>query len=236
MKTYKILIVEDDLDIGESLKEILECLNNEVVTVARSYEEAKRALSANNFDLATLDIQLQGVGSGFDVADLINRNHHIPYVFTTAFADEGTIEIAKDKYPYGYVVKPYGIKDVHVAVELAMSLRESKYDTNNIDQSIFVRYNGRLVKISLNELLWIEAKGDYALFKTIDKGYLVHATIKSIDKQLQNKGFIKVHRSYIVNKSMVDDIEETNLMIREKIIPISRGNKNTLLTSLNLLA
>jgi DNA-binding LytR/AlgR family response regulator len=89
--------------------------------------------------------------------------------------------------------------------------------------------------VKIEDILFVEAKGDYALFKTKSKGYIVHTTIKNAEERLINYNFQKVHRSYIVNISKIVDIEESNLLIEDKVIPISRANKEALINRLNLL-
>ena len=92
-----------------------------------------------------------------------------------------------------------------------------------------------LIKVEIDDLLFIEAKGDYALFKTNEKGFIVHTTMKKVQERLEEYKFVKVHRSYVVNLSKIVDIEESNLLIENKVIPISRANKENLIKKLNLL-
>lgn len=89
--------------------------------------------------------------------------------------------------------------------------------------------------MKIDDLLYVEAKGDYVLFKTTEKGYIVHSTMKRVQERLEEYNFVKVHRSYVVNLSKIIDIEESNLLIENKVIPISRANKEALIKKLNLL-
>jgi two-component system, LytTR family, response regulator LytT len=63
----------------------------------------------------------------------------------------------------------------------------------------------------------------------------VYSTLKALDSKLRNKLFVKVHRSYIVNVSKIVDIEENNLVIADKVIPISRAHKADLLAKINAI-
>ncbi|HEY9118055.1 MAG TPA: response regulator transcription factor, partial [Roseivirga sp.] len=179
---------------------------------------------------------------GVDLADLLNQNFEIPFIFTTAFADNDTIARAKSKGPYGYLVKPYGVKDINAAIEVAMSaferfkkVQESQAISKVIQDSIFLKVDSKLIKVKIDDILYIEAKGDYALFKTKEKGYIVHTTMKRVEERLGNHNFVKVHRSYVINIAKIIDIEESNLLIDNKVIPISRANKEALIQKLNLL-
>lgn len=242
MSQLKILIVEDDPMIAESVQDIIGILRHEIVGVADDAEKAIAICNENLPDLALLDIQIGGDIDGVDLADLLNQNFEIPFIFTTAFADNETISRAKSKGPYGYLVKPYGIKDMNAAIEVAMSAferfkkaKDNQAISRVIQDSIFLKVDSKLIKVKINDILYIEAKGDYALFKTAEKGFIVHTTMKRVEERLSDHNFVKVHRSYVINLSKIVDIEESNLLIEHKVIPISRANKEALIERLNLL-
>lgn len=242
MSQLKILVVEDDPMIAESVQDILGVLKHEIVGVADDAEKAIAICNESLPDLALLDIQIGGDIDGVDLADLLNQNFQIPFIFTTAFADNDTIARAKSKGPYGYLVKPYGIKDMNAAIEVAMSAferfkkaSEAPAMSKVIQDSIFLKVDSKLIKVKIDDILYIEAKGDYALFKTKEKGHIVHTTMKRVEERLSDYNFAKVHRSYVINLSKIVDIEESNLLIDNKVIPISRANKEALIKRLNLL-
>ena len=242
MSQLKILIVEDDPMIAESVQDIIGILRHEIVGVADDAEKAIAICNENLPDLALLDIQIGGDIDGVDLADLLNQNFEIPFIFTTAFADNETISRAKSKGPYGYLVKPYGIKEMNAAIEVAMGAferfkkaKDNQAVSRVIQDSIFLKVDSKLIKVKINDILYIEAKGDYALFKTAEKGFIVHTTMKRVEERLSDHNFVKVHRSYVINLSKIVDIEESNLLIEHKVIPISRANKEALIERLNLL-
>ena len=241
MSKLKILIVEDDPLIADSLKDILNVLGHEAVGIAPDANTAIEICNQNELDLALLDIQIGGDMDGVDLAEVINDDYDIPFVFTTAFADNVTVKRAKDRGPFGYVVKPYGTKDINAAIEVAMDAfkrlkeAEEKVETPKIvDFAIFLKVDSKLIRVPLEDLLYVEAKGDYALFKTREKGYIVHSTMKNAQEKLRDYNFQKVHRSFVVNLAKIKDIEESNMLIEDKVIPISRANKEALMKRLNL--
>lgn len=246
MSSYNILIVEDDPQIAESLSDMLEILDHKVAGIADSFDKAFELLEKVDVELVLLDIQLKGEKSGIDVAERIKSDHQIPFIFTTAYADKETIKRASEHGPYGYIVKPYGMKDINAGIEIAVknhsAFKSNGQSTNNGEEtsggvlnseSLFIKANSRIVRINTNDILYIEARGDYAIFKTEEKGYVVHTTFKNAETKLDSSKFIKVHRSYIVNIDKVVDVEENNLLINEQVIPVSRGQKANLLNRLN---
>jgi DNA-binding LytR/AlgR family response regulator len=241
MAAYNILIIEDDVEIAESLAEMLEILGHNVTASADSYDSAIKSLEKETIDLALVDIQLKGEKTGIDVAERLANDFKVPYIFTTAYADGETITKASQHSPYGYIVKPYGMKDINAGIEIAISnhqnVRKLKDEEANIFQqnNIFAKVNSRLVRIEPNNIMFVEAKGDYVLFKTKEKGYIVHSTIKNIEERLDGNQFVRVHRSYIVNINKIVDIEDNNLLIDSLVIPISRNQKPHLMSKLNTI-
>ena len=242
MSQYKILIVEDDPMISESLSDIVQVLGHEVVGIADNAVRAIELCSETEPQIALLDIQIGGDVDGVDLAEMINDEFDIPFIFTTAFADNNTISRARERGPFGYLVKPYGVKDLNAAMEVAMGAfqRLKKAEKKGgggqiIDRNIFLKVDSKLVRVKIDDILFIEAKGDYALFKTKQKGYIVHGTMKKFQQRLDDFNFQKVHRSFIVNLDKIVDIEESNLLIEDKVIPVSRANKEALMKRLNLL-
>ncbi|MEM7551857.1 MAG: LytTR family transcriptional regulator DNA-binding domain-containing protein [Bacteroidota bacterium] len=242
MEQLNIHIVEDEKLIGESLQEILDCLGHSTVAISTSAEEALEVLSKNSPDLILLDIQIKGDKDGVELAGIIQKKYDIPFIFTTAFADSATIERAKEQSPYGYVVKPYGLKDIQVAIEIAMNNFEKFQEMKSTDsealaanKNLYLKVDYRLVKVDEEDILWIEAKGDYAVFKTKTKSYVVHTTLRNVEEKLTQSRFLKVHRSFIVNMDHVVDIEDSNLLIEKKIIPVSRANKEALMSRIQMI-
>jgi DNA-binding LytR/AlgR family response regulator len=230
MSKLKVLIVEDDLMISESLKDILQILNHEVVGVADNADNAIEICNENPPELALLDIRISGDIDGVKLAKIIRDQFDIPFIFTTAYADNETIFRATEKGPFGYLVKPYGIKEVNAAIQIAKAsfdrLKTAEKAANNIskivDNSLFIKVDGKLIKVKMDDILFVEAKGNYVLIKTNTKAFIVHSTIKHAEERLLAHNFLKVHRSYLVNLSKIVDIEEGNLIIQNKIFEVSR--------------
>ena len=92
-----------------------------------------------------------------------------------------------------------------------------------------------LQAIPLNEIEMVEAKADYVTIHTSGKRYTVYSTMKGIENKLGQEDFVRVHRSYIVNKSRINSIEDNTLVIGEKLVPVGVTYRERLMSSLNLL-
>lgn len=116
----KILIVEDEAITAMDLCTTLQQLGYEVVASVTSGEQAIEAAEKFEPELILMDIVLQGKIDGTQAAAYICSHQNIPIIFLTAFNDEATIKRTKPIGPYGYVVKPFDAKTLHMEIELAL--------------------------------------------------------------------------------------------------------------------
>jgi PAS domain S-box-containing protein len=125
MPKARILIVEDEILIAETVKNKLTKLGYEVVGTVMAGEEAPEAAERHRPDLILMDIKLAGLVDGVDAAGAIQINMDVPIVFVTAFSDEATLDRVKRLSPYGYVIKPYQITDLSITIDLALSRHQA---------------------------------------------------------------------------------------------------------------
>jgi CheY-like chemotaxis protein len=119
MEKKKILIVEDEGIVAMEIKNELQTLGYDASTFA-SGEEAIQSLELSIPDLILMDIRLKGKMDGTETAGLIRKDHDIPVIYLTAHTDDGTLEKAKATVPYNYIVKPFDMKELHIAIVIAL--------------------------------------------------------------------------------------------------------------------
>jgi len=100
---------------------------------------------------------------------------------------------------------------------------------------MFIKSDGKLVRIDFDNLFYLETVGDYVRFKTDKNSYLVHSSLKKLETKFSHENFMKVHRSFIVNISKIENIEENSILVNGKIIPISRAHRSDVIDKLNPL-
>ena len=121
-KEVSILIVEDEFIGFEYLKRTLHKLSLFNIFHAKSSEEALKIVESNYIDLCFMDINISGAVDGIICAKLINKKYFLPIIYTSAHADTQTIKEAKDTNVYGYLVKPFNIKEIEATMQIAFKV------------------------------------------------------------------------------------------------------------------
>jgi len=120
MNELRVLIVEDEPVIAENISMYLNNMDFIVSGIAYDDEEAKQQLKQNTPDAVLLDINLESGQDGIQIADYINKNYPLPFLFLTSYADKETLDRAKKVAPWGYVVKPFNEKNLLASLEIAV--------------------------------------------------------------------------------------------------------------------
>ena len=211
------------------------CEKVDYLQVIGEFDSALRLiaeLDATEADLIFLDIHLPDLNG----IELLKNVKSLPQViFITAddsFAVDAFALNATD-----YLVKPLSLPRFMQAVNKAKGqLLGTKKSANSGEiEEFYIKVDRRLIKLHVNDIMWVEAKGDYVKFITEDDAYIIHSTLKKVENILPKSLFLRVHRSYIVNLSKVKDIEDSSLLINEKLIPVSRANYSHLMENINLI-
>lgn len=116
----KVLIVEDEPLIAEHIATYLNNSDFMVSGIAYDDEEARQLLRTSSPDAVILDINLDGETDGIQLAEYINKNYQLPFLFLTSYADRETLERAKKVEPWGYIVKPFNEKTLQATLEIAI--------------------------------------------------------------------------------------------------------------------
>ena len=243
--TIKILIVEDEMIIAANTSLQLTNLGYEVSGIVSRGEDALLHIKENLPDIVLLDIQLKGELDGIETAHQMQKDFNIPIIYLTSNVDEAHFERAKRTNPSAFISKPFKKLDLQHAIELTANriiedeIKASKFKVRDnkfvLGDRIFVRHNDRIVKIIIADILYIEADRNYCRIHSKGKIFLLVATLKDIEKKLPEEYFIRVHRSYIINLSQIDEVAAKHLIISRKAIPLSKSLRSKLLTRLQTI-
>jgi DNA-binding LytR/AlgR family response regulator len=195
-------------------------------------------LNQQTVDLIFLDIHMPGF-SGFDFVQTLKNP---PKIVLTTSDKNFAIEAYEYEPIVDYLVKPIrperfakSIQKVQNIMQQQPSLSDMESKGTGIGEDLYINIDRRLIKLKFDDILFIEAKGDYIDVKTIKEDYRVHNTLKKIKEKLPEELFLQIHRSYIINFTKIIDIEDNSVLIEKNVIPISRSNRPELMRRLNLL-
>lgn len=223
-------IVEDEklsLSMVEALAEKTGLLD--VKATFTSPALAVQWLVENAMDLLFLDVEMPGMTG----IELLRSLPYKPQVIIISASTEYAVE-SYDLAVTDYLLKP--VKDYsRFLAAVNKALINIKKDPARQDDNLFVRIDSLLLRLNIEDILWIEAFGDYIKIQTADKVHTVYATLKKVEERITDKRFVRVHRSYIVNVTKITNIDPNNLEINKKIIPISGTYKETLLNRISIL-
>ncbi|MBD0307630.1 MAG: response regulator, partial [Microcoleus sp. T1-bin1] len=120
-KAINILIVEDELLIAKNLSHKLESLGYQIVGIVSCGADAIQRAGEMKPDLILMDIVIKGDIDGIETAVIINQKFDIPIIYTTAYADDETLQRAENTGSYGYLLKPFKQRELHATIKIALS-------------------------------------------------------------------------------------------------------------------
>lgn len=215
--TLNILLVEDESIISEMIKMMLEDMGHEVNAVAHNKRKAEEMIDAGGFNFAVLDINLEGGMEGIELAEELRRQR-VPFMFLTSYADKYTLSEAKKTIPGAYVLKPFSEEELYTGIE--MTLLHSDKDSG---QTVNIKDGHRSFLMNPDEILFLKADNIYVEVHTTEKKVVSRQTLSAVLEKLPQEQFIRVHRSYAVNRKRIDSLSRNSLQIGNVTIPISRS-------------
>jgi DNA-binding LytR/AlgR family response regulator len=213
MSKLRVVIIEDEFFAADHLKDLVTSLGHEVVSIDYSGEDFLKSTDWK-FDLAIVDILLAGELKGIEVAAQIQA-HELSFIFLTANQDDVTLKKAAMLKPKAYITKPFNPKDVSAALQIVAAQRT---------KMIEVRLVNGIEEINPNDVLFIKSDGAYVEIQLMNRTILQRKLLKEIAVFLP-LNFVRVHRSYIVNRDFIERRSASEIHIGVFVIPISRSYK-----------
>ena len=238
MQKIKIGIVEDEVIIADNIALLLGELGYTVCEPCGCYDEALVMLDSEKPDLVLLDINLVRSRSGIEIAEYINNNNSIPFIFLTANSDQSTFEKAKEVRPNAYLVKPFQKADLYAAIEIAIyNFNQKHYLSNDtLSQSVyndsadymFIKEGQYLHKVKFDDILYLSSDHVYVTVHTACRNFLVRSSMQEYLPKLNNN-FLRIHRSYAVNINKIDKINSVYIVVNGEQLPVSRNHREALM-------
>lgn len=175
--------------------------------------DAFNVLHAGRIDLMFVDIKMPGI-SGVDFVRSLKNPPAV--IFTTAFADYALTGFELDAVDY--LLKPITFDRFQQAVHKLLKIHQPE-KTEEKDYTYF-KVSGKLVKVLHADFLYAQSVKDYIQICTTRGNYLTHMTMKYLDELLPGDIFTRVHRSYLINKNFVSQLDKNGLKIGNELIPV----------------
>jgi two-component system LytT family response regulator len=238
----RCIIIEDDPLSAEILTVFVE--RTPFLTLTGTYNnplDAMPALTDNTTELIITDINMPHV-SGVQFAKSVNKQSLVIFVSASP-------EYAVDGFELNvvdYLLKPIAFdrflqacqkallrhKSNSSATAPAPALQEAAPATAN--DFLFVKVNGKIVRVDIKDILYVEAKKEYVLIVTLNgKKLLTMQSMQNMQNLLDKKGFVRVHKSFIVAVDKIDEIERNLITIQQTTIPVGESYKSRLLEVIN---
>ena len=229
-----VLIVDDNKIARTTMKQLASQVKDMVV-----FDECDNAMEAYNLlqelpvNLVFLDIEMDGM-TGLELTK--NLGNKKPVIIFISSKKEYAVE-AFELNVADYIVKPVTVSRFLQAVdrarELIQSIRqEIKFDK---EEFIFIRDSNIIRRLKLEDILFIEAMGDYVKVHTLQKFFAIHTTLKAVEDRLPASKFIRVHRSYIVALNKIDSMQDGALILNSKPVPVADAYRAALNKKMNVL-
>ncbi|MBO9613611.1 MAG: response regulator transcription factor [Dyadobacter sp.] len=206
-----------------------------VAGICGSALEARTALMQQKVDIVFLDINMP-VMDGVSFLKTLKTPPQI--IFTTAYKEYAVD--AFDLAACDYLLKPFSLERFIVAVDKAMEKLQptgrafAEAGESKEDDFLFLKADGRIYKVMHDDLLYAEANGNYTKVRTTQHTLLPAMTFSGFEELVPKSKFLRIHRSFIINKSKIDHIEGNRVFIQNTEIPIGSNYREQFLKQIGL--
>jgi two-component system, LytTR family, response regulator len=243
----RVLIVDDEPLARSALEQAL-CGRNDIEALDSAIDaiQALNMMQKETYDVVLLDIRMPEL-SGIELADRLNkRNRPIPSIIFVTAHDQHAVA-AFETHAVDYVLKPFSSDRIHEALNVAFRRTENEraarllrilphLETLSARHSgkVAIKAKGRILFIDPTEVAIIRAEGNYVLLEKHSGSYLLRECLSTVAEKLKPHGFIRIHRSVLVNTSFVEEIRPWTTgeyVLRSKggrELTVSRMYKNNL--------
>jgi DNA-binding LytR/AlgR family response regulator len=251
-----ILIVEDEAIVAADLQESLEQEGYIITGIASDAMKALKLYHEADIDLVLLDINIKGEWDGIETAGHLMAIKKLPFIYLTAYADEATFERAKATHPASYLLKPFQLTSLRMAIELAFNNFRNQQTANLNDQlrtgevspdkngndyllrmhnAVFIRHGNRHVKVKLDDIIYLSADSNHVQIHTPDNFFILRRSMQNLLDELHDSTMLRVHRSYAINSSFIEKIKRNQVFVSGQSIPIGRSYKELFMQQVKLL-
>lgn len=225
----KCIIIDDEPIARKGMKRLADSHPDlELEASLGSAESAETWLAEHRTDLVFLDIEMPGM-NGIDFARSLPDGCMV--IFTTAYS-----EYAVESYEVeaiDYLVKPIDTTRFDKAVARALAYRRiadsARYSTEEDMEFIIVKSDRKYMRVKVADILYVEGLKDYVIIHMPDRRVVTRMTVKAIEEMLPRRIFIRIGKSYIVNRDKVDSFDSKDVSIGNAELAIGSAYRDSVL-------
>ena len=255
METIHILVVEDEAILAMDIAQRLSDLGYYVVDTVDNGPHALEIMREQPLDLVLMDIHIMGEWDGIETVRRMQTTHSIPFIFLTAMTDPATIERARKVSPSAYITKPFNDLNLRIAIDLAIhnfAARQPAERPHTMDATssesllknealllvkdyYFIKQNYRFIKFQLADVLFLQSDGNYTDIVTREGKYTLRVVMSKVIEKMQTPDIVRVHRSYAINRRLIDSFGESEVIIGKHALPIGRSYREEFMKGLETM-
>ena len=220
----KCLVIDDEPLAINVIKNYIENFKNfEIVGTCKDAVEGFNFISKNEVDVIFLDINMPTI-SGLDFLKSLQNPPSV--VITTAYREYAVESFELDVIDY--LVKPFALQRFMKTINRIEERKAEKVtltapSEESEREHVFFKVDKKMIKVYLDEILYIESLKDYVRIKTYTEDLINHNNLVSISEYLPAEDFVRIHRSYIIAVDKVKAIDGNQVEIADKLLPIGRN-------------
>jgi DNA-binding LytR/AlgR family response regulator len=183
-------------------------------------------LQKNKIDLIFLDIQMPKL-TGIEFVKALSDPPLV--IFTTAYSEYALEGFELDVVDY--LLKPISFARFLKAAEKAQSYLYARNKEVSITRDFFfIKCNGKIERIVMTDVLYIEAMANYVIIHTRQKKYITYLTFSGIEEQLPSELFVQIHKSFLVAISAIQTIDGNEVITSSMRLPLSKTHRNEVMS------
>jgi len=218
----KCIIIDDEPLAQEILENFISRFPDlQLIGKCNNAIAAFETIHSEQVDLMFLDIKMPGI-NGLDFISSLKEPPAV--IFTTAFAEHAVTGFELNAVDY--LLKPISYtrfeKSIHKVLKVFRPEVEAQKDYT------YFKVSGRLIKVPHSELLYAQSVKDYILLCTTKGNHLTHMTMKYLTELLPFPEFLRVHRSYLVNRACINLVDKSSMQVGAEVIPIGENYRSNI--------
>jgi DNA-binding LytR/AlgR family response regulator len=219
-----ILLCTNNKESTDKMTQVIEHLDYILSSIPLSIEKMLDFIKYENPHIVMIDVQqgheIESRAIGLDLL----KHKSVPFMFLMSHKEALNVENLMATHPHGFILKSFNSNEIKLAISVALD----NFGKKNYQDFLKVKEGNLYKMIDLKDILYIKADDNYLEIHTNNKKYIRRMCLKNLLKKLCFKGFIRVHRSFIVNKKYILNVHFNKVNISGMMIPVSRNYRHNL--------